>query len=146
MSAKQNFVFVFIWVINLLLALKLVFEQASVVFLAVLVLTTFLLILNLKANYSKEKRVNSDEKSEQKNAKHHSIDWHSILVFFAIFINNVVLFWKLFSSPESQGGILITIAIMAALLLLTLGLDRLGFQIDILAAVKRTAIPHHATF
>lgn len=128
MSAKQNFVFVFIWVINLLLAFKLYSEQASVVFLAVLVLTTFLLILTLKANSSKEKRVNSDEKSEQKNAKQDSIDWHSILVFFAIFINNVVLFWKLFSSPESQGGILITIAIMAALLLLTLGLDNLGFQ------------------
>ncbi|GCA74007.1 hypothetical protein MiTe_00828 [Microcystis aeruginosa NIES-2520] len=128
MSAKQNFVFVFIWVINLLLAFKLYSEQASVVFLAVLVLTTFLLILTLKANSSKEKRVNSDEKSEQKNAKQDSIDWHSILVFFAIFINNVVLFWKLFSSPEPQAGILITIAIMAALLLLTLGLDNLGFQ------------------
>lgn len=128
MSAKQNFVFVFIWVINLLLAFKLYSEQASVVFLAVLVLTTFLLILTLKANSSKEKRVNSDEKSEQKNAKQDSIDWHSILVFFAIFVNNFVLFWKLFSSPEPQGGILLTIAIMAALLLLTLGLDNLGFQ------------------
>jgi len=114
MSAKQNFVFVFILVINLLLAFKLVFEQASLVFLAVLVLTTFLLILTLK--------VNSDKENERQNA------WHSILVFFAIFINNVVLFWKLFSSPEPQAGILITIAIMAALLLLTLGLDRLGFQ------------------
>ncbi|NCQ86760.1 MAG: hypothetical protein GPJ00_20895 [Microcystis aeruginosa W13-18] len=120
MSAKQNFVFVFILVINLLLAFKLVFEQASLVFLAVLVLTTFLLILTLK--------VNSDKENERQNGKQDSIDWHSILVFFAIFINNVVLFWKLFSSPEPQAGILITIAIMAALLLLTLGLDRLGFQ------------------
>ena len=118
MSAKQNFVFIFILVVNLLLAIKLVFEQASVVFLAVLVLTTFLLILTLKAN--------SDKENKRQNG--YSIDWQSILVFFAIFINNVVLFWKLFSSPEPQGGILITIAIMAALLLLTLGVDRLGFQ------------------
>ena len=120
MSAKQNFVFIFILVVNLLLAIKLVFEQASVVFLAVLVLTTFLLILTLKAN--------SDKENKRQNGDGYSIDWHSILVFFAIFINNVVLFWKLFSSPEPQAGILITIAIMAALLLLTLGVDRLGFQ------------------
>jgi hypothetical protein len=128
MSVKQSSVFVFILVVNLLLAYKLFFEQVSLVFLAVLVLTTFLLILTLKANYSKEKRVNSDEKSERQTGKQDSIDWQFILVFFAIFINNLVLFWKLFHPLEPQGGILITIAIMAALLLLTLGLDRLGFQ------------------
>lgn len=109
MSTKQNFVFLVIWVINFLLALKLVFEQASVVFLSVLVFVSFLLTLTLKISRESD-------------------SWHWWTVFFAILINNAILFWKLFQSLEPQGGILITIAIMAGLLLLTLRVDNLGFQ------------------
>ena len=108
MSAKQSVVFVVIWVINFLLTLKLHYEQASIVLLAVLVFTAFLLTLTLKT-------VEKDR-------------WHWYAVFTAISFSEVILASKLFSSPEPQAGILITIAIMAALLLLTLELDRLGFQ------------------
>jgi tryptophan-rich sensory protein len=60
--------------------------------------------------------------------EHQDVDWQSMAVFFAILVNNAILFWKLFSSKEPQGGILITIAIMAGLLLLTLRVDSLEFQ------------------
>ncbi|MDB9413590.1 hypothetical protein [Microcystis aeruginosa] len=107
MVTKQNFVFVVIWVINFLLALKLFFGQASVVLLAVLVFTAFLLTLTLK----------TVEKA----------GWHWLAVSIVILINNFFLFLKLFSDAEPQAGILIMIAIMAALLLLTLGVNNLEF-------------------
>jgi hypothetical protein len=108
MFPKQNFVFIVVWVVNFLLTLKLHFEQASTVLLAVLIFTSFLLTLTLKIT----------EKDR----------WHWWLVFIAISFSEVTLFWKLFLSTEPQGGILITIAIMAGLLLLTLRVNLLEFQ------------------
>lgn len=108
MFAKQSVVFVVILVINFLLALKLHYDQASVVLLAVLVFTALLLTLTLKT-------VEKDR-------------WHWYAVFAAISFSEVILASKLFSSMEPQGGILITIAIMAGLLLLTLRVDSLEFQ------------------
>jgi hypothetical protein len=108
MFSKQSVVFVVIWVINFLLTLKLYDEQASVVLLAVLVFTAFLLTLTLKT-------VEKDR-------------WHWFAVFIAISFSEVILASKLFSSMEPQAGILITIAIMAGLLLLTLRVDSLEFQ------------------
>jgi ABC-type transport system involved in cytochrome bd biosynthesis fused ATPase/permease subunit len=83
---------------------------------------------------------NSDSSAENKaqnklnqiqqivNKKPNVLDWHSTAVFLAILINNAILFAKLLLSTEPQAGILITIAIMAGLLLLTLRVDSLEFQ------------------
>jgi hypothetical protein len=143
---KDNFVFWFLLAINTSLTIKLFVEQADALLLAVLVLTTFLLILTLKVNSDKEnerqtlektqkilqKSLEAQEKVEQiqqiVNKKPDVVDWQSMAVFFAILVNNAILFWKLFSSMEPQAGILITIAIMAGLLLLTLRVDSLEFQ------------------
>lgn len=168
---KDNFVFWFLLAINTSLTIKLFVEQADVILLSVLVLTTFWLILTLKVNSDKENErqtlkklkeilenvptitnsgsddsgkqeaQNKPEKPEEilenvrtivnsisDNGKRDKVDWQSTLVFVAILINNAILFWKLLLSMEPQAGILITIAIMAGLLLLTLRVDSLEFQ------------------